>query len=138
MTGRDAMLVALGLTAIAGCSVGDAHVTIADADADAGGGIGGASKGGSGGAGAAVSAGAGGTAAAGGATGGSGGLGGGGVQDPCAVNNGGCDPNATCTASGTAAVCSCKPNYFGTGDQCTPCTACGAGEYIGADCTATT
>jgi len=37
----------------------------------------------------------------------------------CAVNNGGCSPDATCTNSGNTPVCACKPGFTGTGNTCT-------------------
>jgi hypothetical protein len=37
----------------------------------------------------------------------------------CAVNNGGCSVNATCTPNGSMAVCQCKADYAGDGRTCT-------------------
>jgi hypothetical protein len=36
----------------------------------------------------------------------------------CAVDNGGCDTNATCTPAGSGATCACKPSYVGDGQSC--------------------
>jgi len=39
--------------------------------------------------------------------------------DECAVNNGGCDANATCTnVTGAAPTCACNANYSGDGQTC--------------------
>ena len=38
---------------------------------------------------------------------------------PCAANNGGCDPNATCTNGATGAVCTCNAGFAGNGQTCT-------------------
>jgi len=40
--------------------------------------------------------------------------------DECAVNNGGCDPNAYCIINELGSVsCSCKGGYTGDGNTCT-------------------
>ncbi len=40
--------------------------------------------------------------------------------DACAVNNGGCDANATCSESGGAVQCQCRPGFVGDGIICQP------------------
>ncbi|MGO9715052.1 MAG: DUF1566 domain-containing protein [Polyangiaceae bacterium] len=37
---------------------------------------------------------------------------------PCATNNGGCDPHATCTNGDAAAICTCNAGYAGDGLTC--------------------
>ena len=60
--------------------------------------------------------------------------------DECETNNGGCDPNATCTnaaVSGEAATCACASGHFGDGATCAPWSACEAAQYETAAPTAT-
>jgi alpha-tubulin suppressor-like RCC1 family protein len=47
---------------------------------------------------------------------------------PCATGNGGCDANATCSASigSTTATCACNPGFTGDGTTCTEGDACSA------------
>ncbi len=47
---------------------------------------------------------------------------------PCAQDNGGCDPNATCTASGESRSCTCKDGYTGNGLSCVDANGCGDGQ----------
>jgi hypothetical protein len=46
-----------------------------------------------------------------------------GQSDPCKTNNGGCDPNASCTDNSGTAACACNTGYTGDGTTCTldPC-----------------
>ena len=60
--------------------------------------------------------------------------------DECETNNGGCDPNATCTnaaVSGEAATCACASGHFGDGATCAPWSACEAAQFETAAPTAT-
>ncbi|MBI3184157.1 MAG: hypothetical protein HYZ28_18645 [Myxococcales bacterium] len=43
---------------------------------------------------------------------------------PCATNNGNCDPNATCTPSGTTRTCACKAGFTGDGSACADINEC--------------
>jgi hypothetical protein len=72
-------------------------------------------------------------------------------SNPCAVNNGGCDANATCSKGIPASsfpsemppvqpVCTCKPGYEGDGEICTaidPCKVDNGGCSPNATCTNT-
>jgi hypothetical protein len=40
--------------------------------------------------------------------------------DACAMQNGGCDANATCTQYGTDVTCVCPPTWEGDGQSCVP------------------
>ncbi|MBV9946143.1 MAG: hypothetical protein JOZ69_04775, partial [Myxococcales bacterium] len=50
------------------------------------------------------------------------------AADPCAANNGGCDPNAACVAQGSVPVCTCKSGYSGSGTVCAPINSCDVGH----------
>lgn len=39
--------------------------------------------------------------------------------DKCAIDNGGCSPDAVCTDTPTTRTCACKPGYTGDGITCT-------------------
>lgn len=57
--------------------------------------------------------------------------------DVCAIGNGGCAENATCTAKDFMATCVCKPGYAGDGKQCTDvdeCTTNNGGCNVNAVC----
>ena len=44
-------------------------------------------------------------------------------NNPCDNNNGGCDSNANCKPDDSAlAVCTCKPGYYGSGQECYLCS----------------
>jgi cysteine-rich repeat protein len=59
------------------------------------------------------------------------------MNDACFVNNGGCSPDAFCMDIGGAPACLCKPGFFGNGQTCNTCTACGVGEFASTSCTPT-
>jgi FG-GAP-like repeat/EGF domain/Calcium-binding EGF domain len=47
------------------------------------------------------------------------------LADSCLTNNGGCDPNATCTPTGPRTnSCACNTGYFGNGAVCAPTNSC--------------
>ena len=46
------------------------------------------------------------------------------IADHCARNNGGCDPNATCTNQTLGRTCTCKPGFTGDGITCTDINEC--------------
>jgi hypothetical protein len=56
--------------------------------------------------------------AGGGGMGGDGGMGGAAHIDECAVDNGGCDDNATCFNTPDGRSCSCNANFVGDGETC--------------------
>ena len=39
----------------------------------------------------------------------------------CAMNNGGCDPHATCAGAGPQLTCTCESGYVASGKGCQPC-----------------
>jgi len=60
--------------------------------------------------------------------------------DPCATANGGCAENATCTATGEVASCSCKAGFSGDGKTCADvdeCATANGGCAADATCTNT-
>lgn len=46
------------------------------------------------------------------------------VDPPCSVNNGGCDPNATCASASGSVTCTCKPGFDGDGGTCADVDEC--------------
>ncbi len=58
-------------------------------------------------------------------------------ENPCAINNGGCDPNAICEFSDGTPVCACKTGYLGDGITCArnnPCAVNNGGCDPNATC----
>jgi hypothetical protein len=48
--------------------------------------------------------------------------------DPCAVNNGGCSTDATCTNAGAGVTCTCQEGYVGDGMTCADVDECATGN----------
>lgn len=53
----------------------------------------------------------------------------------CAIDNGGCSPDADCIDMAGTALCACKPGFTGDGLTCAACTACDATQFAAAPCT---
>lgn len=53
----------------------------------------------------------------------------------CAMNNGGCSPDAFCMDVGGIADCLCKPGFTGNGLSCAECTMCDSASYASSPCT---
>jgi cysteine-rich repeat protein len=56
----------------------------------------------------------------------------------CAVDNGGCSPDALCVDAGAGAECTCRPGFTGSGTTCAACATCVPGQFAQAPCTPTT
>jgi len=41
------------------------------------------------------------------------------AEDPCAINNGGCSHDATCTNADSGKTCKCHTGFTGDGYTCT-------------------
>lgn len=52
----------------------------------------------------------------------------------CAINNGGCSPDALCMDIGGVAACQCMPGFTGTGQACAACTVCDVTQFATVPC----
>ncbi|MEO8844649.1 MAG: DUF4215 domain-containing protein [Kofleriaceae bacterium] len=52
----------------------------------------------------------------------------------CAIDHGGCSPNADCVDQGGSAFCACRQGFTGDGADCAACSVCAPTQFVASPC----
>ncbi len=57
------------------------------------------------------------------------------IAGMCAINNGGCSPQAMCIETNGPPLCACDPGFHGDGMTCDACSSCDQTQFVSQPCT---